>query len=292
MDLKASIFLLLLFLPGPVSASALNPVDWSGVTRALEPKRGQNIEQDLELARAYLWQEKRAEALGVLSAWPRDERARSLVQVAGAVFFNQETADLYYEGLRWIELQRFQDASERLLQAHAREPGNVWVLSRLVQTGIALGRKEQARGHWVEAKGAGPLNRELRLYGVRLWLDGVSAPGEDVKTLLPPKSECLEEEVPAAIYSEVLVRTGRFPELRGLLRQWLKGKPTWSLPLSVGLSASAGVPEELKKKLRAQLEKNLKDRALFDERLDRSIRASRYRWAGFIRYDELVKQVR
>ena len=92
MPMKASILLLGLFLCvlagfSESRADALRPRDWAGVVRTLEPKRGQNIEQDLELTRAYLALERRAEALKTIAVWLRDDRAKSLHQIAQTAFF-------------------------------------------------------------------------------------------------------------------------------------------------------------------------------------------------------------
>jgi tetratricopeptide (TPR) repeat protein len=286
--MKASILLLSLLAGfSECHANALRAPDWAGVVRTLEPKRGQNIEQDLELARAHLSLEHRAEALKVLGVWLRDERARSLHQIAQSTFFSQEAANLYYEGMRWLGLGKFQDAQERFSQSQARESGNLLVLTRLIQTELVLGRKDQAKIRWQEAKSLGLLNRELRIYGLKLLVEEAFAPGEELRGVLATKSDCLSEEVPAAFYVEHLVKSGRSPELRGLLRQWLDQKPDWVLPLIRGLRGQ-GLPDDLRKRIKARLEKNLKDRASFESKMERD--AQRH-WSGFIRFDELVKEM-
>ncbi len=292
MPMKASILLLGLFLCilagfSESRANALRVQDWAGVVRTLEPKRGQNIEQDLELARAYLALERRAEALKVAGAWFRDERAKSLHQIAQTTFFSQETADLYYEGMRWLGLGRFQDAQERFAQAHARESGHVLVLTRLIHAELVLGRKDQAKTRWLEARSLGAMSRELRVYGLKLLVADAFTPAEDYRSGVASKSECLTEEVPAAFYAEYLVKTGRGPELRGLLRQWMDQKPDWVLPLIRGMNAT-GLPDDLRKKIKARLEKHLKDRTLFETRMERE---GQRPWSGFLRYDDLVKEL-
>jgi len=252
-----------------------------------ESARGQNIEQDLELARTHLASEKRIEALKVLGPWMRDDRARSLHQIAQTTFFVQGTADLYYEGMRWLGLGKFQDAQDRFAQANAREPGNTLVLTRMIQSELILGKKDQAKLHWLEVKAHGTMNRELRVYGLKLLVEDAFAPAEDHRSAIATKSECLPEEVPAAFYAEYLVKTGRISELRGLLRQWLDQKQDWALPLIRGIR-SPGIPEELRKKIRARLEKLLKDRAQFESRVERD---GQRHWSGFIRYDDLVKEL-
>ncbi len=288
MPMKASILLLCILAGFSESrANALRARDWAGVVRTLELKRGQNIEQDLELARAYLALERRAEALKLTASWSRDERARALHQIAQTSFFSQETADLYYEGMRWLGLGRFQDAQERFAQAYAREVGHVLVLTRLIHTELVLGRKDQAKIRWQEARALGVMNREMRVYGLKLLVGDAFGPSEDYRSSVATKSECLAEEVPAAFFAEYLVKTSRAPELRGLLRQWLDQKPEWVLPLVRGLSAP-GIPEELRKKIKARLEKHLKDRTLIETKLDRERQTP---WSGFLRYEDLVKEL-
>jgi tetratricopeptide (TPR) repeat protein len=286
--MKASILLLCILAGFSDSrANALRTRDWTGVVRTLEPKRGQNIEQDLDLARAYLALERRTEALKVTGSWLRDDRAKALHQIAQTTFFSQETADLYYEGMRWLGLGRFQDAQERFAQAHARESGHVLVLTRLIHSELVLGRKDQAKIRWQEAKALGASSRELRIYGLKLLVGDAFASTEDHRSAVATKSECITEEVPAAFYVEYLIKTGRAPELRGLLRQWLDQKPDWVLPLLRGMNA-AGIPEELRKKIKVRLEKHLKDRTLFESRLERE---GQRPWSGFLRYEDLVKEL-
>ncbi len=288
MPMKASILLLCILAGFSESrANALRTKDWAGVVRTLEPKRGQNIEQDLDLARAYLALERRAEALKVTGSWLRDERAKALHQIAQTAFFSQDTADLYYEGMRWLGLGRFQDAQERFAQAYARESGHVLVLTRLIHTELVLGRKDQAKIRWQEARVLGAMSRELRVYGLKLLVGDAFGPTEDPRSAVATKSECLTDEIPAAFYAEYLVKTARGPELRGLLRQWLEQKPEWILPLMRGMGAP-GIPEELRKKIKVRLEKHLKDRTLFDSRLERERQTP---WSGFLRYEDLVKEL-
>jgi tetratricopeptide (TPR) repeat protein len=286
--MKASI-LLLCILAGfsDSQANALRTRDWAGVVRTLEPKRGQNIEQDLELARAYLALERRAEALKAVGSWLRDDRAKALQQIAQTTFFSQETADLYYEGMRWLGLGRFQDAQERFTQANAREPSHVLVLTRLIHSELVLGRKDQAKIRWQEARALGATSRELRIYGLKLLVGDAFSANEEPRPAVATKSECITEEIPAAFYVEYLIKTGRSPELRGLLRQWLDQKPDWVLPLLRGMNAS-GVPEELRKKIKVRLEKHLKDRTWFESRLERE---GQRPWSGFLRYEDLVKEL-
>jgi hypothetical protein len=288
MVLKASILLLFLLLP--LQGRAVPRKDPTETLRALEARRGQSLEHDLELARTYLFLEKRQEALRLLSTLGRDERVRTLLSTAGSLFFSQETADLHYEGVRWLGVGKIQEARDRFAQALAKEPGHLLLLTRLVACDLLLGHKDQARLRWLEARALAPPGRELRILGFKLLLENAFLPGDDERSGVATKAELIGEEVPASFYVEHLVKNARWPELRGLLRDWLGKHPDWSLPFS-RIDKETPVPPELRKKIRAQLEKNLKDRARFESHGERELRQGRYLWAGFVRYEELVKKI-
>src|ERR1700761_8622705 len=80
---------------------AVQKKDWPSVVLLLQPKKGQNFEHDLVLARALLSLERRQEALKLLvsvaETHNKDERVNRLLQSAGTLFFNQDTSNLYYE---------------------------------------------------------------------------------------------------------------------------------------------------------------------------------------------------
>src|SRR4249919_2954339 len=76
--------------------------EWSNVVSLLKPKEGQNFEHDLMLAKAYLSLERRLDAQKLISEMlmnRRDERVIRLRDIAATQFFDQETANAYYEAI-------------------------------------------------------------------------------------------------------------------------------------------------------------------------------------------------
>ncbi|MBC7398007.1 MAG: hypothetical protein H7333_11240, partial [Bdellovibrionales bacterium] len=145
MVFKASILLLAILClgPGPASATpietelneSVQKKDWPGVVLLLQPRQGQNFEHDLILARAMISLERRQEALKLLDelyATHKDERTQKLFNLAGTLFFNQDTSTLYYEAVQLLSGAKFAEAKDKLDQAASKEPGQVMVLVRLV----------------------------------------------------------------------------------------------------------------------------------------------------------------
>jgi tetratricopeptide (TPR) repeat protein len=260
----------------------------------LEPTKGQNFEHDLELARAYLFLERRQEALGVLLSQyqeHKDERLVKLLNLAGSLFFNQETANLHYEAIQLLRASKFQDAKERIEQALSKEPSHVLLLERLIQTEILLGQSEKAWQHLKQAQALAPYSNELKLLSVRLVLDRAEEGFDPYIGFLPLKSLLLAEEVPCSFWVEALKRSGKTAELKALAETVLKKNPDWSLIMGALLNTQM-LNSPMNKRLKAQLEKNLKDKNLFEQRLERQMSRTSQWWVGYIRYESLVKQVK
>ena len=304
MVFKASILLLfrVLFIsecahalaPDGDLKAALQKKDWPEVVLLLEPKQGQNFDHDLDLARAYLSLERRADALKLLGEqYPdhKEDRLLKLYTLAGSLFFNQETANLYYEAVRLISIAKFSEAKERLEQALSKEPGQVSVLTRLVQVEVQLLQKEQAMKHLKLAQSLAPYSLDLKLIGAGLVLDRPDEAEVDYQSFQALKTALMGAEVPLTFWIEVLKRTGKTNELRALAESVLKNHRSWTFAQMAVLKTGLLGPV-LQKKYKAQIELNLKDKAQFESRLEQDMKQTQYLWVGFIRYEDLVKQLK
>jgi hypothetical protein len=149
MVLKASILLLLLATSVNDSHAGASfdaelrdatlKSDWTAQVSLLNPRKGQNFEQDLQLGKALLQLDRRIDSLKVLvplHQGSKDERVARLVRLASEMFFNQETSNLFFEALRLLSIGKYGDAKDRLEQANSKEAGNLIVIQRLIQVEI------------------------------------------------------------------------------------------------------------------------------------------------------------
>jgi tetratricopeptide (TPR) repeat protein len=302
MKIKASILLPILLLLHPATALTANPEadlkeavtknDWPGIVLLLAPLKGQNFEHDLLLSKALLQLERRAEALKVLNALSmnrRDEKVLKLLKVAGGIFFAQDTSNLYFEGVRLLSILKVQEAKDRFEQAAQKESGHPLILTRLIQCEILLSQFDQAASHLKEALALAPQSNELRFFALRLslqpepTLQGDSAVGS-LKRLAS------EEEVPFLWVLEWMKRTGKTDELKLIARSFEKAHPDWTAA-RVWLYLNSQAPKGTRERLKMQIDRGLKSRDRFETELEKRMRQSQYLWAGFIRYDDLVKQM-
>ena len=306
MKIKASIYLLCSLGVFPATSQAafseaelkdsVVQNDWAGVVRALEPLKGQSFEHDLLLGRAYLQLERRADALKVLGPYypaHHEDRFLKIFQMAGQVFFNQETSDLYFDGMRFLGLQKFAEARERFEQALGREPGQVLVLVRLIQVEILLNQIEPARLHLKEALGFAPYFNELRYFEIKISTlrPEVESKEKGVEVKLPPLKRPLPElEIPFVFSLEYLKR-GRREEMKSALREAFKKHPDW-IYARVWAYRNAGFEEKEKAALKTQIDRGLKHRDRFELDLKKQMQETQNFWLGYISYDDLVNQIR
>jgi tetratricopeptide (TPR) repeat protein len=265
--------------------------DWPEVILLLAPKKGQNIDHDFLLARAYLQMERRAEAqkwLSSLHSQRHDERSLRLWKAAGEIFFNQETSQLHSEGVRLISLLKFQEAQEKLEQALSREPGNTLVLVRLLQVALLLGRLDSAVNHLKELSAIAPDSLEIKIFALQLQNLGADSSLERAKLPIPAHlGKRPEMEVPWVIQMEHWKRQGRTEEIRGAAKEVLSRRPTWAYAQG-WLLGSGLLSKSDEKRSRNFLEKNLKQKDRFEGELDREMRRTQYFWVGYVKFDELV----
>jgi|GEM_PF-2428031 len=302
---KASIFLLIAIVFGaPVHAgSALDAGirdailrgDWSQQVLLLGPKKGQNFEHDLQLAKALLQLERRGESLKLLNGLAqtfRDERVTKLIRSAGEIFFHQETSNLYFEGLRFLAVGKFTDARERFDQALSKEPGNTLLLTRMLQVEILLDAPDSAAGKLKELQSLAPPSPEVKAYSLKLALLT-----EDRTESLPQryavwlKKPYPTAEVPFVFTLEALKRSGRMDEVKSLASSVLREHSDWGYALS-WLHTFAELPTSFRQKLKNQIDHELKSRDRFEKSLEFKMKQTQYFWVGYIRYDDLVKNAR
>lgn len=293
MGKKASMILLIfiLALPGAFAGTLDGEVreaaaknDWPELILLLSPKKGQNIEHDLLLARAYLQMERRADALkhlGSMHSLRHDERTLKLLQAAGEIFFNQETSQLHSEGVRLLSLLKFPEAQEKLDQALAREPGNTLVLLRLVQTELLTGKLESASAHLKELLVTAPYSQEAKYFAVQLQNLAPDSSGAVMAVRRP------EQEVPWVFQLEQWKRQGKVEDIRSAAKETIKRHPGWAYAQGWFLrSGMLGSADEVR--IRSLLDRNLKQRERFESDREADMRKTQYFWVGYGRYEELA----
>lgn len=301
---KASIYLLLSVLAASrIQAAssfdaslkeAISSNDWAAQVSLLLPRKGQNFEQDFQLAKALLQNEKRSESLKVLSGLllsGRDERVPRLMRVASEMFFSQETSNLHFEAVRLLSVGKHPEARERLEQANAREAGNVLVLTRLIQCEILAGAMDPALAHLKEALTYLPPSAELKGFSMKIALMEEAGKPGDTKGLVQPKRPYPSAQVPFVFMLETLKRLGREEDLRSILEGLPKQHPKWSHAMAWAC-ASGSLPDSLKLKFKQHLKRELESRERFEKELAREMADTQHFWIGHISYEELVKNTR
>jgi hypothetical protein len=290
---------------------AVQKKDWPSVVLLLQPKKGQNFEHDLTLAKALLSLERRQEAQKLLVSLEdthKDERLNRLLQSAGTIFFNQETSNFYYDALEMIRGLRFADAKDRLEQALAKEPDQVLLLTRLIQMDLLLDKKNQAATNLKLAQSVTLNLPELKLFQAKLETDAQvaahasddpdSPEGRDADAepepdlsleFLPIKSQLLENEVTAPLWLADLKLSGKTADLETLSQKIWKDHPLWTYAL-FWMDQNAKVSPEFKAKLETQIEKNLKNKDQFDRELDAEMKRSNQFWVGYVNFETLNAQ--
>jgi predicted Zn-dependent protease len=211
--------------------------------------------------------------------------------LAGSIFFNHDTESLYFDAVRSISISKFAEAKEKLEQAISKEPGQVLVLTRLVQVELALGLKDAAQNHLKLAQASAPFSIELKLFAAKIALDSAEDDQDWYRTFSPLKQALLENEVTLTFWAEVLKRAGKTQELESLATKTLKSNPNWTYALSWFYRAEK-LSSNKNPKIRAQMEKNLKDKNLFDSALEREMNRSQYYWVGYVIYEDLLNQLK
>ncbi len=302
---KASILLLVVLLLKPlpslaaVSESDLNEAvqkkNWPEVVLLLSPEQGQNFEHDLTLARAYLFLERRQEALSLalkLYNTRKDEKSRAILDLAGTLFFNQETSNLYYDAIRLISISKFQEARERLDQALAREPNQVLILTRLLQVELLLGLKETAANHLKLAQTYSPFSMQLKLFGAKIALDAEPDDDQDwYKELLPLKASLLENEVTMTLWFRALKQGKKTVELASYAKKMIKEHPSWTSAL-LWIYQNGSLVDADRAKYLAQINLNLKNKDQFNALLEQEMKQTQYFWIGYIVYETLLQQLK
>jgi hypothetical protein len=290
---------------------AVQKKDWPTVVLLLQPKKGQNFEHDLTLAKALLSLERRQEAqklLVSLEETHQDDRGNRLLQSAGTIFFNQDTSNLYYEALELIRGLKFADAKDRLEQGLSKEPNQVLLLTRLIQMDLLLDKKDQAATNLKLAQSLTLNLPVLKLFAAKLETDEQVAahasddpdsadnrdsdaePDPDLsQVFLPIKSQLLENEVTAPFWFAALKLAGKKADLETLSQKTLKDHPLWTVAL-LWIYQNANVSPELKAKLEIQVEKNLKNKDQFEHALDLEMKRSNEFWVGYASFEALNAQ--
>jgi len=281
-------------------SDALQKKDWPAVILLLEPKVGQNFEHDLTLARALLSLERRQEALALLatlSATHKDDRVTRLIQSAGTLFFTQEVSNLYYESLELIRALKFQEAKEHLEQGLSKEPGQLLLLTRLIQMQLVLKQSEAANTNLKIAQATSLGDPELKRFAAKISTEKKPDADSDVekneaalyRELNPIRQSLLENEVTLPFWGEALRRIERTSDLEALTLRTMKEHPLWTHSL-LWLYRNAFLKPAVKEKVGIQIEKNLKSKDIFLSNLDKEMKDTDYFWVGYVSYESLQSE--
>ena len=276
----------------PEVSEDLQKNDWPALILLLKPKQGQNFEQDLILAKAYLSLERRTEALKTLSQLSppkKDDRAAKLIEIASSQFFNQETATLYYEALRILSgaqtevkvgqspfqrnLQIATEAKERLDQALLKEPDHGLILLRIIQVDFLMGLKEPLQEHLKLAVELNPLSKELKIFQAKNLLNSEQE-AEAYKILFPLKAFLYENELPFTWYLEVLAKMKKSAEITSAKNKILKEHPQWQTAIQWFQKKGLLNTQELK------LLK--KDADAYEKFYQAELKRTQYLWRGYL----------
>jgi tetratricopeptide (TPR) repeat protein len=305
MVLKASILLLLLATSVNDSHAGASfdaelrdatlKSDWTAQVSLLNPRKGQNFEQDLQLGKALLQLERRIDSLKVLvplHQGSKDERVARLVRLASEMFFNQETSNLFFEALRLLSIGKYGDAKDRLEQANSKEAGNLMVIQRLIQVEILTGAYDSARSRLKEAMSLAPLSPEAKAFAMKLALvaDDQNR-GDAPRSLMLPKKPYPTSQVPFVFTLEALKRWGRLEEISAIAANLLREHPKWVFAM-VWLHSSGLLPDSVKGRFKIQIDRELKNRDRFEKDLDLEMKETQHYLVGYISYEDLVKNSR
>ena len=283
------VFILLIHLFTVSFALAAPVEDASNQILLLKPKQGQNYEQDLLLAKAYLSLERRAEAQKLLNEMlltKKDDRVLKLRDLSATQFFDQETANFYYEAVRHLSGGRWVEAKERLDQAIKQEPGQGLVLLRMIQIELYNGAKGTLEEHITQLQQLMPNSIELKAYSGRENYNDEEY-REAFRIFLPIKDTLLQNETGALWWLDALLKVNRMGDIALIQNRMLKDHPSWSSVLLWFLQGKTLSAAE-HAKFTAQLTKNLKDPEKFKLEQENEGKRTQYFWEGYVSYD-LIK---
>lgn len=271
-------------------STLLQQKDWPGLVLLLKPKEGQNFDHDLILSKAYLQLERRSDAQKLLGKWLHEDTkyeylAQKQLDLTSNLFFNQETSNFYFDAVRLISIRKWADAKERLDQAVLKEPGNLLLISRLVQVQIQLGQKEPATEQIAAGLDLNPNQRELQVFSARLDLDNEEE-RDAQRTLLSQKSWIFEHELPTLWYFESLYALKRSSEILSMQKGILKVHPSWG-ELRLWLLKNGLIPKDQMQTVRAQMDDMLKDPNKYNQTKESEYRQGQYYWISSNTVDKL-----
>jgi hypothetical protein len=121
--------------------------DWSKKVIELQEKEGQSFEQDIQLAKGFIYLQRRAEALGLLnklmkSSSKKDQRLQELYETASDQFFFQETAETYAELVQFIKQEAWGEAKDKVEAGLQKENRHRLLTMRAIQLGLVLTQKD------------------------------------------------------------------------------------------------------------------------------------------------------
>ncbi|MBS1959418.1 MAG: hypothetical protein JST80_08105 [Bdellovibrionales bacterium] len=269
--------------------SLLQQKDWPGLVLLLKPKEGQNFDHDLILSKAYIQLERRPEAQKLLNTWLDDskyaELAKKQLDLVSNIFFSQETSNLYFDAVRLISIRKWAEAKDRLDQAIVKEPGNILLISRLVQVDIQLGLKDAAAEQLKVGLDLNPNQNELSVFSARLALDDEEE-RDAQRTLLNQKSWIFEHELPTIWYFDSLQSLKRSSEILTMQKGILKSHPNWA-ELRVWLLKNGLVPKDQIAQVKTQIEELFKDPEKFNQTQESEYRKGQYYWISNNSIDQL-----
>jgi len=144
-----ALFLTVVNVVAPWSSAQETIQDWSKKVVELQEKEGQNFEQDLQLAKGFLYLQRRQEALALLNrlmtkgSHQKDARLNDLYETASTQFFFQDTAELYSEVVQLIEEESWGEAKEKTETALQKESRHRLLTLREIQLGLVLGQVDR-----------------------------------------------------------------------------------------------------------------------------------------------------
>jgi hypothetical protein len=190
-----------------------------------------------------------------------------------------------------IRTLKFSEARDHLEQALSKEPGQILLLTRLIQMELLLGKTSAATTNLKLAQDTSQGMTELKLFAVKMAVDKKPDDDDDQNLLyrdvVPLKTQLLENEITLPFWSEALTRAKRNSEIETFAAKTLKDHPLWSYAL-MDFAKSRSVSPSTQIQLIAQLEKNLKSKDAFDAALEAEMKRTDYFWVGYSVYENLL----
>jgi hypothetical protein len=279
-------------LGAPTAQSFEPEMDWPEVVRNLKAKEGQNFDSDLQLIKAYVFLERRSDAQQVLKRWlgtRQHERAVQRLDRLSTLFFSQEVSNQYYESVRQVSVRKWAEARDILESAFQKEPGNVLVITRLVQVYWQLGLKSAVEEKIKLGLDLHPEHPELKVFSSRLDLDTEDFKSAQ-KTLLSQKSWIFEHELPTLWYFESLSALKRSSEIIVQMKGLLKKHPHW-LEMRWWLVKQRLVMGLEAEQVQAEIKSLIKDPAALAQKLEADYRTGQYFWMSSKTIDRITAEV-